>query len=67
MSDRWEIWIRGEQSEFTGSRKDVVKFFQEKFPDKNVEAFTDQVLVYDPDRDYANEIDVDPIASATPL
>jgi ribosomal protein L35AE/L33A len=48
--DRWLVHeADGTVTRINGDREAVVVHFEREYPGKQVEAFTDQVLVYEPD------------------
>lgn len=65
--DKWIIYHDdGEQPEYkSGTREEIGKYLAEKYPDKIVEEYTDQVLVYHSVDDLSNP-DAVIVASATP-
>jgi hypothetical protein len=64
--DGWRLHLAdGTEQPFQGDREQVVAFFEKLYPGKQVEAYTDQVLVYGADADLGDP-ETNPIASAEP-
>lgn len=67
VMDRWIIYHEdGSQEHRAGSREEIAEYLEEKYTGKHVEAFTDQILVYEQEVAAGDTIGCDPIASAVP-